>query len=85
MSSELIARGAVGLGLGIFVNPLAAIIAFIDPGDARNVACGPVLEGARAYAQRTVKGQPIKRLGVNQSYQQQRPKEKKKFLGLFKL
>lgn len=84
MSSELMARGAVGLGLGIFVNPLAAIIAFIDPGDAKNVACGPVLEGARAYAQRTVKGQPVKHLGADKTYQQQKPK-KKKFLGLFKL
>jgi hypothetical protein len=84
MSSELIARGAAGLGLGIFVNPFAAIIAFIDPGDAKNVACGPVLEGARAYAQRTVKGKPVKHLGTNQTYQQQ-PKKKKKFLGLIKL
>jgi uncharacterized protein involved in outer membrane biogenesis len=81
MSGELIARGGIGLGLGIFANPLAAIIAFIDPGDAKDVACGPVLEGARAYQQRTVKGGPVKHIGVKQ-YQS---KKKKKFLGLIKL
>ena len=58
ISPELVARAGVGLGLGIFAGPFAAIIAFVDVGDAKAAACGPVLEGARAAAQRTTKGKP---------------------------
>jgi uncharacterized protein involved in outer membrane biogenesis len=58
ISPELVARAGVGLGLGLFASPFAAIIAFVDVGDAKAAACGPVLEGARATAQRTDKGKP---------------------------
>lgn len=56
ISGELVGRAGVALGLGIFVSPLAAVIAFVDIGDAQPAACGPVLGGARARAQRTQGG-----------------------------
>jgi hypothetical protein len=52
-----------GAALGAAVNPFAALIAFVDPGDAQSAACGPVLAGARASAQRTVKGKVRKDVG----------------------
>lgn len=58
ISPELLARAGVGVGLGIVASPLAAILAFIDVGDAKSAQCGPVLAGAHARAQRTTKGQP---------------------------
>lgn len=58
ISPELVARAGVGLGLGVFASPFAAILAFVDVGDAKAADCGPVLEGARAVAQRTTKGKP---------------------------
>jgi len=58
ISPELVARAGVGLGLGVFASPFAAIIAFVDVGDAKAADCGPVLEGARAVSQRTSKGKP---------------------------
>src|SRR3546814_5955641 len=53
VSPELIARTGAGVAAGLVLSPLAAVIAFIDPGDADAAACGPVLPGARATAQRT--------------------------------
>ena len=64
ISPELMARGAAGLGLGIVASPLAAILAFVDPGDAKAAACGPVLAGARAVAMRTSKGKPREDVGT---------------------
>jgi uncharacterized protein involved in outer membrane biogenesis len=64
ISPELIARGAAGLGLGIVASPLAAVLAFVDPGDAKAAACGPVLAGARAVAMRTSKGKPRDDVGT---------------------
>ncbi|MBT2189008.1 AsmA family protein [Sphingobium nicotianae] len=58
ISPELLARAGLSLGLGVAASPLAAIIAFIDVGDAKSAACGPVLAGAQATAQRTTKGKP---------------------------
>ncbi|MBO9576958.1 MAG: AsmA family protein [Sphingobium sp.] len=58
ISPELIARGGTGVGLGAVLSPFAAILAFIDVGDAKSAACGPVLAGAHASAQRTSKGKP---------------------------
>jgi len=58
ISPQLVARAGVGLGLGVFASPLAAILAFIDVGDAKSAQCGPVLTGATARAQRTTKGKP---------------------------
>jgi uncharacterized protein involved in outer membrane biogenesis len=63
ISPELLARGGAGLALGAFASPFAAILAFIDVGDAKSAACGPVLAGARAIAQRTTKGEPRKDVG----------------------
>lgn len=64
ISPELLSRAGVGVGLGLVATPLAAVIAFIDPGDAKGAACGPVLSGANALAQRTKKGEPRKDVGT---------------------
>jgi uncharacterized protein involved in outer membrane biogenesis len=91
VSGELIARGGVGLGLGILASPLAAVIAFVDVGDAKAADCGPVLAGASAAAQRTTKGEPRKDVGRGTTAKsssgkqtgEQKRKQKKKFLGIF--
>jgi len=64
ITPELLTRAGVGAGLGLVASPLAAVIAFIDPGDAKSAACGPVLNGASAMAQRTKKGEPRKDVGT---------------------
>ncbi len=56
ISPQLLTRAGVGVAAGVLLSPLGAVIAFIDPGDAKAAACGPVLEGARATAQRTKGG-----------------------------
>ena len=48
ISGELLARGGAGAALGVVATPLAAILAFLDVGDAKDTNCGPVLEGATA-------------------------------------
>lgn len=58
ISPELLARAGAGIGLGVVASPLAAILAFVDIGDAKSAACGPVLSGASATQQRTIKGKP---------------------------
>lgn len=58
ISPQLIARAGAGLGLSLAASPLAGILAFVDVGDAKSAACGPVLSGAQAGAQRTSKGKP---------------------------
>ena len=58
ISPQLITRAGAGVAAGALLSPLAAIIAFIDPGDAKAAACGPVLAGARADQQRTRSGKP---------------------------
>ncbi len=58
ISGELLARAGAGIGLAIAATPIAGLLAFIDPGDAKATQCGPVLAGARASAQRTTKGKP---------------------------
>lgn len=63
VSGELLARAGAAIGLGVFVSPIAAIIAFVDIGDAQPAACGPVLRGARAQAQRTEDGEPREDVG----------------------
>ena len=64
ITPELLSRAGVAAGLGLVATPFAAVIAFIDPGDAKSTACGPVLNGARAMAQRTTKGEPRKDVGT---------------------
>lgn len=56
VSPQLIARAGMAAGAGAVVSPFAALLAFVDPGDAKAAACGPVLAGARARAMRTDKG-----------------------------
>jgi uncharacterized protein involved in outer membrane biogenesis len=82
ISGELIARAGAGLGLGALVSPFAAVIAFVDVGDAENTACGPVLAGARAGAQHEVDGGKVKHIGPEKPATAAKPK-RKKFLGIF--
>lgn len=81
ISPQLLSRAGVGLGLALLAAPPAAILAFIDPGDAKATACGPVIAGATASAQRTTRGEPRDDVGNG------RPTTtdggKKKFLGIF--
>jgi uncharacterized protein involved in outer membrane biogenesis len=63
ISPQLLARGGAGLALGAVASPLAAVLAFVDVGDAKAAACGPVLAGAQASAMRTTKGKPRKDVG----------------------
>jgi len=58
ITPELLARAGVGVGVGALLTPLAAVLAFVDVGDAKSAQCGPVLSGASAAAQRTSKGKP---------------------------
>ena len=81
ISPELIGRAGVGVGLGLVASPLAAVLAFVDVGDAKGAACGPVLSGARASAQKTTKGDPRKDVGTGAPPKAEK-KEKKKFLGI---
>lgn len=58
ISPELLGRSGAGLGLALLASPPAALLAFVDVGDAKSAACDPVLAGARAVAQRTKGGKP---------------------------
>lgn len=91
ISEELLGRAGVGVGLAAAATPVAGLLAFIDPGDAKAAACGPVLSGARASAQRTTKGKPRDDVGKGttaksesgeQSSEAAR-EQRKKFLGVF--
>ncbi|MDO7841641.1 AsmA family protein [Sphingomonas immobilis] len=57
ISPQLLARAGAGVGLGVLAPP-AALLAFVDIGDAKATQCGPVLAGAAAAAQRTKGGKP---------------------------
>jgi len=67
ITPQLLARGGAAVALGVVGTPIASVLAFIDPGDAKGTACGPVLSAAPAIEQRTSKGKPIKLLGTAQS------------------
>jgi AsmA family protein len=90
ISGELVARAGVGLGLGVFASPFAAIIAFVDVGDAKAADCGPVLAGASARAQRDRKGNPRQDVGIGttatsesgKQSKDDRRKQRHKFLGI---
>jgi len=60
ISPQLLGRAGAGLGLAVLATPVAGLLAFVDVGDAKSAACGPILAGASAAAQRTVKGEPRK-------------------------
>ncbi len=85
VSGELLARAGAGLGLAALVSPLAAVVAFVDPGNAEPTRCGPVLAGARAAAQRERDGGKVENIGSGKSANpdDKAKKKKKKFLGIF--
>jgi uncharacterized protein involved in outer membrane biogenesis len=55
-----IAQAAIGVGLGA-VNPFAAILAFVDPGMAKNADCAAALTTAKTQ------GAPVKQSAVNKA------------------
>jgi uncharacterized protein involved in outer membrane biogenesis len=55
-----VAQGGIAAALG-FINPLAAIFAFIDPGLAKDANCGPLLADAKA------KGAPVRATAVTRA------------------
>jgi AsmA family protein len=79
ISSQLLARAGIGLGVAALMPP-AALLAFVDPGDAKAASCGPVLAGANAAAQRTKAGKPRQDTGPRATAA---PPKRKKILGLF--
>ena len=52
-AGKAIAQGGLAAALA-FLSPLASVLAFIDPGLAKDVNCGPLLAGAKA------RGNPVK-------------------------
>ena len=56
-AGPVLAQGGLGAALGL-LNPFAAILAFIDPGLAKDANCGPLLADAKA------KGAPVKQSAV---------------------
>lgn len=91
ISPQLIGRAGAGLGLAVVATPIAGLLAFVDIGDAKSAACGPVLAGANAAAQRTTKGRPRDDVGHGTTAKSENGKESKtdakkqhkKFLGIF--
>lgn len=91
ISPQLLTRGGVGLGLGVVASPFAAVLAFVDIGDAKSAQCGPVFAGARATAQRTTGGKPRDDVGRGTTAKSEdgsrskgeRQEQRKKFLGIF--
>ncbi len=89
ISPDLVGRAGAGLGLAVAATPLAGILAFVDIGDAKSAACGPVLSGANAAAQRTSKGEKRDDVGrgttskAEDGSEEPDKKQKKKFLGIF--
>jgi uncharacterized protein involved in outer membrane biogenesis len=89
ISPELVGRAGVGLGLALVATPLAGVLAFVDVGDAKSAACGPVLSGATAQAQRTRKGEKRDDVGRGTPAKDEKgadkpsKDQKKKFLGIF--
>ena len=79
ISPQLLGRVGTAVGLGLVATPPAALLAFVDPGDAKAAACGPVLAGAPASQQLTTKGKPRRDLGDGKPGEAPR----KKFLGVF--
>jgi uncharacterized protein involved in outer membrane biogenesis len=91
LSPELLGRAGAGLGLAVVATPVAGLLAFVDVGDAKSAACGPVLAGATAQAQRTTKGKPRDDVGQGTTAKdedgkgsgEEKKKQRKKFLGIF--
>lgn len=91
VSPDLLARAGAGLGLAVVATPLAGVLAFVDVGDAKGAACGPVLSGATARAQRTRGGEARDDVGRGTTAKSEdgsrskgeRREQRKKFLGIF--
>jgi uncharacterized protein involved in outer membrane biogenesis len=91
ISPQLLARAGSALGLALVATPPAALLAFVDVGDAKAAACGPVLAGATAAAQKTTKGEQRDDVGNGTTATAedgklgggQRKQQRKKFLGIF--
>ncbi len=87
ISPELVGRAGAALGLSLVATPLAGVLAFVDVGDAKATACGPVLRGATASQQRTTKGEARDDVGrgTTATGESGKPekKQRKKFLGIF--
>jgi uncharacterized protein involved in outer membrane biogenesis len=91
ISPQLLTRAGAGLGLAVVASPVAAILAFVDIGDAKGSQCGPVLAGAPATAQRTLGGKPRDDVGHGTTAKAEngkkspgeRQEQRKKFLGIF--
>lgn len=82
VTPKLLARGGAAVVAGVIFPP-AAILAFVDPGDAKATACGPVLAAAHADQQKDVKGRPRKDVGTGKTGDVDAEKKHKKFLGIF--
>ncbi|WNO54410.1 AsmA family protein [Stakelama saccharophila] len=91
VSPELLGRAGSAIGLAVVATPLASVLSFVDIGDAKAAACGPVLRGARAAAQRTSKGERRDDVGAGTTAKSENGKQsgdetkqqRKKFLGIF--
>ncbi|NYD91925.1 AsmA family protein [Sphingomonas melonis] len=91
ISDQLLGRAGAGLGLALVATPVAGVLAFVDVGDAKSAACGPVLAGATAKAQRTTKGQARDDVGHGTTAKDEsgrttggeKSHQRKKFLGIF--
>jgi uncharacterized protein involved in outer membrane biogenesis len=91
ISPQLLTRAGAGVALGVVASPLAAVLAFVDIGDAKGAKCGPVLAGATANAQRTTAGKPRDDVGHGTTAKAEngrktggeRHEQRKKFLGIF--
>ncbi|WP_338116226.1 AsmA-like C-terminal region-containing protein [Pacificimonas flava] len=58
ISGDLVGRAGAALGLAVVATPVAGLLAFVDPGDAKSAACAPILAGANSSAQKTSSGEP---------------------------
>jgi uncharacterized protein involved in outer membrane biogenesis len=91
ISGELAGRAGVALGLAAVATPVAGLLAFVDPGNAKAAACGPVLSGARASAQRTAGGEKRDDVGAGTTAKSEsgeqsgegKREQRRKFLGIF--
>lgn len=91
VSPELLTRGSAAAGLAIVGTPIAAALAFVDVGDAKGAACGPILSGASAAAQQTKGGKSRDDVGRGTTAKDEKGKgnagekkrQDKKFLGIF--
>ncbi|KQT34983.1 AsmA family protein [Sphingomonas sp. Leaf412] len=82
ISPQLVTRAGAALGLAVVATPVAALLAFVDPGDAKAAQCGPILAGRTAAAQRDADGKPRDDVGDGTAGKIEAPK-RKKFLGIF--